>query len=202
MCPVNRAIAISSSQIVVWQTDPQGIIDGGMPILSEIARRKKCEHFLVGIPKTARILEVGCAGGWVGDYLRKGGWKNYIGMDIEHPAAEIVGDIKNWRGLGLQAESIDVIIAFEVIEHVDLVSACFDFLKPGGLLMLTSPVPHFDWIMKTLEAFGLNQKRTSPHCNLVYLDKLPPFETQDYRRVGGLSQWGILRKPQPRVAVR
>lgn len=165
-----------------------------MPILSDIARAKKVAYFLQAIPKTARVLEVGCGSGWVGRYLKEGGWSHYKGIDL-HPPADIVGDIKKWRQLGLTSESVDVIIAFEVIEHVDIIPESFELLVPGGKLMLTSPVPHRDWVMKVLEAAGLNQKRTSPHCNLVYFRDLPGFELLDYREVGGLAQWGILRKP-------
>jgi SAM-dependent methyltransferase len=165
-----------------------------MPFLSEVAQKKKCEHFLAEIPKTAHILEIGCGSGWVGEYLRQGGWKNYVGMDIV-PPADLVGDIKKWRDLKIKPGSFDFIVAFEVVEHVDLVDECFDLLKPGGKLLLTSPVPSRDWVMKLLEIVGLNQKRTSPHDNLVDFRTLSPFEMEDYRVVAGLSQWGILRKP-------
>jgi 2-polyprenyl-3-methyl-5-hydroxy-6-metoxy-1,4-benzoquinol methylase len=165
-----------------------------MPLISDTARKRKCAHFLDQIPKTARVLEIGSGAGWVGEYLRLGGWTNYTGMDLS-PPADVVGDIKQWRNSGLQASSFDVIIAFEVIEHVDLVHETFDLLKPGGLLMLTSPVPHMDWVMKILETLGLNQKRTSPHSNLVYFPSLPLYEIIEYRKVAGLSQWGIMRKP-------
>ena len=166
-----------------------------MPALSDYAQRKKIEHFLAPLPKDARILEIGCGSRWVGDYLKANGWQNYVGADLE-PPADIVGDIRNWRELGLKAESFDAIVAFEVIEHVDFTPEAMALLKPGGLLMLTSPVPHMDWAMKLLEAFRLNQKRTSPHDHLVYFEQLPFFEAVDLRRKAGLSQWGILRKPE------
>ena len=70
-----------------------------------------------------------------------------------------------------------------------------ELLKPGGLLLLTSPVPHMDWAMKVLEAVGLNQRRTSPHDHLVYFENLPGFEPVSLQRKAGLSQWGILRRP-------
>lgn len=165
-----------------------------MPALRDLARVKRLEYFLPRIPKDAQVLEVGCGAKWVADELKRGGWASYTGMDL-FPPADIVGDVKQWRQLGLKAASFDVMIGFEIIEHVDLVQEAFDLLKPGGLLMLTSPVPHFDWVMQILERLGLNQKRTSPHCNLVYFRKLPLFELIDYRRVGGLLQFGILRKP-------
>ncbi|UJW85914.1 class I SAM-dependent methyltransferase [Devosia sp. SL43] len=165
-----------------------------MPALSEYAQRKKIEHFLAPIPKDARILEIGCGSRWVGDYLRASGWQHYIGADLV-PPADIVGDIKEWRSLGLESASFDVVIAFEVIEHVDLVREAYDLLKPGGQILLTSPVPHMDWAMKLLEWLGLNQRRTSPHSNLVYFERIPLFEQVSLRRKAALSQWGILRKP-------
>jgi SAM-dependent methyltransferase len=165
-----------------------------MPLLSDIARRKKIRYFLDPIPKDARILEVGCGSRWVGEYLRANGWRHYTGLDLV-PPADVVGDIREWRSLGLEESSFDVIIAFEVIEHVDLLPECRELLKPGGRLMLTSPVPEMDWAMKVLEALRLNQRRTSPHDNLVDFRTIRTFEPVELRRVAGLSQWGVLRKP-------
>lgn len=165
-----------------------------MPLLRDLARRKRCEYFFPEISENARILEIGCGSRWVREYLKTAGRMNYVGMDL-FPPADIVGDIKQWRHLGLTPESFDVIIAFEVIEHVDLVDEAFALLKPGGLLMLTAPLPHMDWALWILESLGLNQKRTSPHSNLVYFSKLPLFELVNCKKAGGLCQWGILRKP-------
>jgi SAM-dependent methyltransferase len=164
-----------------------------MPILSDISRRKKIRYFLDPIPKDARILEIGCGSRWVGDYLKAHGWQHYVGLDL-FPPADIVGDIKQWRQLNLAAESFDVIIAFEVIEHVDCFEECFALLKPGGRLLLTSPVPHMDWVMKTLEALRLNQRRTSPHSNLTYFNTIQNFKPIEIKTVAGLAQWGILRR--------
>jgi len=165
-----------------------------MPALSAYAQRKKVEFFLKPISREASILEIGCGSMWVSDYFRDRGYANYVGLDVV-PPADIVGDIKQWPSLGLKAGSFDVIVAFEVIEHVDLTREAFDLLKPGGLLMMTSPVPHMDWAMRLLEVVGLNQRRTSPHSNLTYFEKIPDFECVSLSRRAGLSQWGILRKP-------
>jgi SAM-dependent methyltransferase len=165
-----------------------------MPILSAISARNKCDFFLRRIPKTAQILEIGCGSRWVGEFLRRNGCDRYVGIDLT-PPADIVGDIRGWRELGLAPASFDEIVAFEVIEHVDCFQECFDLLKPGGRFHVTSPVPERDWILKILEAVHLNQKRTSPHDFLIDFRRIPLFELIEYRRMGGLAQWGIFRKP-------
>jgi len=164
-----------------------------MPILSRIAQKKKIDFFLNQIPHQTAILEIGSGSGWVGDYLKSSGRTGYLGIDLNAPA-DIVGDVLQWKSLGLKAESFDFIIAFEVVEHVDIYPACEALLKPGGSLLVTTPLPHADWIMKTLESLGLNQKRTSPHSNLHYLQSTGKLERHLYRQVAGLSQWGIFKK--------
>lgn len=167
-----------------------------MPLLSDHAQRKKIEFFIDPIARDASVLEIGCGARWVGDYMRQAGFSNYVGMDLA-PPADIVGDIRHWRELGLSADSYDVIIAFEVVEHVDLFAEAYDLLKPGGQFMLTSPVPEMDWVMQLLEMVGMNQKRTSPHDHLIDFRAIPLFEPVVLRRVAGLSQWGVFTKPMP-----
>jgi SAM-dependent methyltransferase len=164
-----------------------------MCLLSRYAAAKKINYFAQRIPKSAHILEVGCGSGWAGQYLRQNGWKNYVGLDL-FPPADVVGDIRNWRELNLKPASFDVILAFEVVEHVDCFRECYDLLRPGGMLMATTPVPHMDWAMKFLEWVGLNQKRTSPHDHLCYLATVPHFEAREVKTIAFLAQWGIFTK--------
>ena len=163
-----------------------------MPLLSNLAKIKKINFFIKTIPKNNNILEIGSGDGWLKKYLVGNGWKNYVGIDTK-PPSDIIGDIKNWEGLGLKNESFDIIIAFEVIEHIDCLKECYNLLKNNGLLMITSPVPYFDWICKLLELIGLNQKRTSTH-KCVYFSKIPYFKPIKIKNVGFLAQWGIFKK--------
>jgi 2-polyprenyl-3-methyl-5-hydroxy-6-metoxy-1,4-benzoquinol methylase len=164
-----------------------------MPILTRFVQKRRIKFFLEKIPKNKSILEIGCGSGWVGDYLRENGWANYLGIDI-NPPANIVGDICNWRNLGFKEASFDIIIAFEVVEHVDCFKECWELLKEGGMLMLTTPVPHMDWVLKIMEYLGLNQRRTSPHNNLIYLKNIFCFKEKEIRIILFLSQWGIFTK--------
>lgn len=165
-----------------------------MPLLSDYARRKKLEYFFQGVPRESRILEVGCGDGWFGAQLRGRGWRSYTGLDVRGPA-DVVGDIRGWRELGLEAGTYDAVIAFEVVEHVPCYQEMYDLLRPGGLLMLTSPLPGMDWLCRVFETLGLAQRRTSPHNHLVRFEEIPLFETVRLRRVGFMAQWGVFRKP-------
>ena len=166
-----------------------------MPALSAYAQVKKIDYFLKPIPKEASILEIGSGSGWVKDHILSNNWTQYTGMDIE-PPADIVGDIQEWDKLGMQESSYDYIVAFEVVEHVDIYPACEALLKPGGKLLVTTPSPTTDWVMKLLELVKLNQKRTSPHCNLHFLQDVEGLSLDSYKMIAGLSQWGIFSKKQ------
>ena len=164
-----------------------------MAIISDYARKKKIKFFIEEIEKDKSVLEIGCGEKWLGNYMKAHGWKHYTGMDL-FPPADIVGDIKDWKALGLKANTFDYIVAFEVVEHVDIFQECHDLLKEGGMLLVTTPLPDTDWILKIMERIGLNQKRTSPHSNLTYIDQTPLFDPVVYRKVAFLSQWGKLRR--------
>lgn len=165
-----------------------------MGLLSEYARRKRAELLLADIPRDARILEIGCGDGAIGRALREQGFTRYTGLDLA-PPAEIVGSIRDWRQLGLEPASFDAIIAFEVVEHVPCYAECLALLRPGGTLRLTTPVPHWDWACRVLEAIGVNQRRTSPHEHLVYVRDIAGFEPVRVFQFMVTGQWAILRKP-------
>jgi len=165
-----------------------------MPLLSDYAAKKKIDWFIRPLPRATRILEIGSGSGWLRPVLEREGYRHYTGLDIV-PPAEVVGDIRQWRDLGLEAESFDAIVAFEVIEHVPCFQECFELLSPGGQLLLTSPHPNWDWLCRLLEVVGLNQQRTSPHEFLIDFHRIPLFEPIEIKRVGIMAQWGKLRKP-------
>jgi 2-polyprenyl-3-methyl-5-hydroxy-6-metoxy-1,4-benzoquinol methylase len=165
-----------------------------MPYLSNLARKKKLIFFINPIPKDALVLEVGCGGNWVKEYMQANGWTSYTGIDLEGNP-DIKGDLNSWKELGLKAASYDVIIAFEVVEHDDLWQSFYDLLKPGGKVMITTPAPGGDWVLKILEAVGLNQTRTSPHTYLTDLRTIKVLQQEYYKQQFGLSQWAILKKP-------
>jgi SAM-dependent methyltransferase len=128
------------------------------------------EHFRVG----SKVLEVGYGSGWLKPELVALGIDDYIGIDVNSPA-DIVGNINKWRSLGLLANTFDVIVPFEVVKHVDYFSSCHALLKPSGKMLITTPLPQTDWILKITESCGINQKPTSPHDHLIDLRTVSIF---------------------------
>jgi len=167
-------------------------VEPRIPPLSRIARTRKLEFFFSHVEKDAKVLDVGCADGWVERWTQAQGFSNVIGLDLV-PPADIVGDVSNWRSLGIAPHSFDAIVAFEVIEHGDIVGALHELTRPGGLLLATTPVPGMDWACRLMERIGMLQRRTSPHSHLTDLRLLPDFEVVDHRIKGFVSQWGVLR---------
>jgi cyclopropane fatty-acyl-phospholipid synthase-like methyltransferase len=160
------------------------------------ARQNRIRYFLPSIQPSNRVLEIGSGDAWFRSAVESAVPVEYVTIDIEQPA-DIRGDIRDWRQLGLQAAYFDVIVAFEVVEHVDCFQECLALLRPGGLLLITTPVPHMDWLLKVVEALRLTQQRTSPHSNLVYLETVKGFVHEKARTPWGLGQWAVLRKPGP-----
>lgn len=99
---------------------------------------------------TKKILEVGSGLGYLTYSLIKAGY-NIVGMDISETAVQkaktIFGDYYICADLfeiaRTQAESFDVIILTEVIEHVnrplEFIEAIKQLLKPGGHAIITTP---------------------------------------------------------------
>ena len=160
--------------------------------LSWVARNGKLDFFLPMLPKSARILDLGCADNWFKGAAAERGWRNVVGIDLA-PPADVVGDVNRWRELGLEPHSFDAIVAFEVVEHGDFSQPMHDLLKPDGFLMVTTPVPRWDPVCRAFEALHLLQKRTSPHTHLVDLRSFPRFTVVDRRVKAVISQWAVLR---------
>ena len=110
------------------------------------------EHFPEN--KEIKILEIGSGHGAFGYFIQKAGYKNYIGVDgseeqvkeakrlgisnIIH--ADLVDYLRN-----LDNESIDLIVAIDVIEHFtkeelsDLVDDMYRVLKKDGIIITHQP---------------------------------------------------------------
>ncbi len=141
------------------------------PFLSEISRKYKLKMFYRFVKSGKSVLEIGSGSGWFTARLRDQGF-DVTTIDIDGDA-DVVGDINQWKKLGMTSGQFDAVVGWEVIEHVDCLEAMKSLCKPDGYILLSSPHPDWDWVMKILEKIGLTQKRTSVHNNLTDFSKMP-----------------------------
>src|SRR2546421_3882279 len=106
------------------------------------ARRNRIRFFLPHLHHNDKILEIGSGEGWFQKAVEAVMQIKYVTIDT-HAPADMRGDICDWRKHGLTASSFDAVVAFEVVEHTDCFKECFELLKPGGRMLITTPVPRF-----------------------------------------------------------
>lgn len=115
-------------------------------------------------PSIGTVLEIGCGAGATLDWLRRdhgAAWT--IGVELTGAAAEVartrvdrivVGDIEELE-LDVEPESVDLILALDVLEHLrdpwSVVRKLHGLLKPGGIMISSIPnVAHYSVAMPLL----------------------------------------------------
>jgi SAM-dependent methyltransferase len=112
-------------------------------------------------PRRGRLLDVGCSRGLFVEVARAEGW-DATGVDLNRNA---VGQARE-RGLDVQhgdladqdypEGSFDVVTLFDLVEHTGdpraLLTRCHALLRPGGLLVVTTPdasglLPRVTWAL-------------------------------------------------------
>ena len=131
-----------------------------------------------------RALDVGCGGGLLTEAMAAAGARA-TGIDLSEQLIEIArlhllesGLQADYRVVSAEAMAaeqpgtFDVVTCMEMLEHVPdpqaIVQACFDALKPGGMLFLST-------INRTPAAFALAV------VGAEYVARLLPKGTHDYR---------------------
>jgi 2-polyprenyl-3-methyl-5-hydroxy-6-metoxy-1,4-benzoquinol methylase/glycosyltransferase involved in cell wall biosynthesis len=168
-----------------------------------------------------RVLDLGCQDGWVSNRLAKMG-HSVVGVDFSRGHLDIAR--RNAAKYRLDAtfvegfiedlstltdEKFDVILCTEVIEHVDdynhLLKSLYDVLRPGGVLILTTP--RGAWLQGKAGDFSWAYKWNEPreHIRAWTPDSLR-LAASKYFEVQSVSTRPIPTKPdvdnQATLAVR
>jgi 2-polyprenyl-3-methyl-5-hydroxy-6-metoxy-1,4-benzoquinol methylase len=134
-------------------------------------------RFASNLAKNKSVLDIACGVGYAGPMFIHSGAVSYYGVDINEKlvgyakdnfASELigysVGDICTFK----INKQFDLISCFETIEHVKDYSAAIknlhSLLKPGGLLLISSP----------------NRPVTSPNCNILNDKPSNKFHVQEF----------------------
>lgn len=121
-----------------------------------VARREMICNLVRRLDRSARVLEVGCSGGVLIDSLRQQGLSDVYGVDISAEAAALCRRrgipgvfVTDGGRLALGAEEFDVVIASDVLEHIDgehlALREWHRILRPGGTLVVFVPAFNFMW---------------------------------------------------------
>jgi len=137
------------------------------------ARYRFAQDFVRG----KNVLEIACGTGFGTDFLKKAGARSVTGGDISEEAltyarSHYAADGITFIGAHIEAltftKQFDVIICFETIEHVpryrDALAGLFRALRPGGVLLLTTP----------------NRTITSPRIRSMHIPIPFSFHTQEF----------------------
>jgi SAM-dependent methyltransferase len=126
--------------------DPEAM--GGQLLEAEHLARY---HWAGALVKGKRVLDAGCGTGYGSDLLAKAGAAEVVGVDIDprafeaaptrgNPVRLVAADV---RALAAELGDFDVVVCFEVIEHLDDPETALDrlaaVLRPDGVLAVSSP---------------------------------------------------------------
>ena len=124
------------------------------------------------------ILEIGCGSGQFANMLFDNGYLNYTGMDFSNEAIRIAKKVNpkyqnkffvaNALTTDLVIEKYDIIICFEVLEHIQEDIELLDRIQPGTRLLLS--VPNYD------SAYHVRYFETSEKVYNRYKDIVDIFE--------------------------
>jgi SAM-dependent methyltransferase len=99
-----------------------------------------------------RVLDAGCGVGYGAEMINEAGATEVVAVDISESAVDlarsavtagVVCEVGDVRSLAYEDDSFDVVVCFEVIEHLEEQERVLDelarVLAPDGLLLISSP---------------------------------------------------------------
>jgi SAM-dependent methyltransferase len=132
------------------------------------------------LPTDARVVDVGTGTGANLRLLKQLGFTNVTGIDPSADAArwcaeKHLGEVQpgDLRALPLSDQSVDLVMATDVVEHVDddqgAVSEIYRVLRPGGIVLFT--VPAFPSLWGLQDELSHHYRRYRMRPFLKMLDK-------------------------------
>jgi len=125
-----------------------GTADGELIEIEHFARYRWAAQLVAG----RRVLDAGCGVGYGSAMLARAGAADVVGLDVSAKAVDAAGDgapgntsfvVGDVHALPFETGRFDVVVCFEVIEHVEgqdgVIAELARVLAPGGVLAISSP---------------------------------------------------------------
>jgi len=139
----------------------------------------------------ARVLDMGCGGGWTSIFFAKRGY-NVVGQDIAEDMIALAKENKAQHGLdGALSficddyesisfdEEFDAVIFYDCLHHAEderaALASAYRALKPGGILITHEPGEGHSAAPGSIEAmrlYGVNERDMPPHLILWHAREL------------------------------
>lgn len=164
------------------------------PIEAEEIKRLH-QNILSKIPSNAElILDIGCGGAWLAKELVPRG-KIVISTDISDinpikaiqnlPSEHHWGLVADVFDMPIKAQSLDCIVASEIIEHVPnpklFIEKLFELLKPNGTIIITTPYNEFIRTSLCIHCNRLTPQNAHLHSfNEANLNKMKPQKCNQF----------------------
>jgi SAM-dependent methyltransferase len=108
--------------------------------------RRRLSRIESRLPRRGRLLDFGCAAGYFLELARDNGWEIAgveLAADMASQASQALGVPIAQSLAGLERSDFDAVTLWEVVEHlprpVEMLADLRSRLRPGGLLMLSTP---------------------------------------------------------------
>lgn len=148
-----------------------------LPWLTRYARLRRLTFFMRciykggGISLRYKVLDIGSGDGWFTSACLKSTLCDCIGVDPCYGPGIRAGAEK----LPFADGTFDCVVLWEVIEHIK--PECYEeierVLRPGGKIILSTPIPRWNWFVELCERLGFVRALGTPHINLLDVKTLP-----------------------------
>lgn len=146
-----------------------------LALAEALENQETYEYFL----ENAKVLDIGCRGGFLFDIMKERGYRDFYGVDISEEAIKVLKQ-KGYMGevLDIQEEYLnkkfDLIMLRHTLEHTEkpeqVVKNCFKMLDVGGIIYVEVPKrtksndkddSHFSWFKTIIDLIGVFDNKWS-----------------------------------------
>jgi len=150
------------------------------------------------------VLDVGCGSGWLYKYTKKDKIRRYLGVDVSDRR-----EMKDFEFLEIDIDTgareqvqgpFDRVVLAACIEHLaqpaEVLQWCRKILRPDGFLVLTTPTPRGQRLLRLIFAGGSEHTRIYNKLELFQELQLAGFEVRYYNKFEAGANQLVIAAPK------